>query len=79
MLKLSKELAPYVLTKPLHGSQKVKEKTAEGAVITIEVIPNYELITQILSMGAGVEVLEPETFREQIKAIAATIYKKYNS
>jgi predicted DNA-binding transcriptional regulator YafY len=78
VLKLSRELAPYVLTKPLHGSQKVKEKTAEGAVITIEVIPNYELITQILSMGVGAEVLEPETFRGQIKEIATTIYEKYN-
>jgi predicted DNA-binding transcriptional regulator YafY len=42
-LLVSKEQAPYMITKPLHASQRVY-KNEDGSVrITIDVIPNYEL------------------------------------
>ena len=77
VLKLSREYAPYVLTKPIHGSQKVKEKTSEGAIITIEVIPNYELMNMLLSMGIGVEILEPESLRKEMGAIVKKLNTRY--
>lgn len=59
--------APYVLSKPLHGSQRIVSKSEEGVTISIDVIPNYELETLILSHGERVKVLEPEDFRLKIK------------
>ena len=78
MLKLSKNYAPYILTKPLHGSQKIVERNEEYTVITIEVIPNYELVNQIIGMGVGIEVLEPTSFREQIGEIVKVLWDRYS-
>jgi len=67
VLFFRKDAAPYVLSKPLHGSQKVVSRSEEGATVSIEVIPNFELETVILSHGERVKVLEPEDFRLKIE------------
>ena len=58
---------PYIQTKPLHGSQKKKETADLYVLIELELIPNYELESLILSYGEGIEVLSPETLRYKIK------------
>lgn len=65
-LHFNSETAPYVLTKPLHPSQKKKEEE-NGLVVRIDVIPNYELESLILSYGERVTVLGPESLRDKIK------------
>lgn len=67
-LLLDKENAPYVITKPLHASQKVEEERPDGIVISIHVIPNFELEKEILSFGDRMIVLSPEKLRLQIGA-----------
>ena len=66
-LKVSNSLYPYIQTKPLHGSQKTKEKGDTYVLIELELIPNYELESLLLSFGEGIEVLSPETLRNTIK------------
>lgn len=64
-LWFSPSLAPYIHTKPLHGTQK--EKPDEGGlIVTIEVIPNYELEQLILRYGENCIVLEPKELKEKI-------------
>ncbi len=78
-LKLNNEVAPYILTKPLHGSQKKTESTADGTNIEIEVIPNIELRQLILSYGDGIEVISPKEFRDQMRKVIDnmnSIYQK---
>lgn len=65
-LKFYKDSAPYVVHKPLHPSQKVYYE-GDNVIIKIKVIPNRELISQILGYGANVEVLSPSLFRQTIK------------
>lgn len=72
------ELAPYILTKPIHGSQKKISETGNGIKIEIEVIPNYELKQLILSYGANVEIISPETYRIEIAASIKEMNRKYN-
>jgi len=68
ILKVCAEQLPYMLTKPLHHTQVVREFMQDGdAIISIKVIPNFELIQQLLSFGERVTVLEPETLRDEIK------------
>lgn len=68
VLKVCAEQLPYMLTKPLHRTQEVRELMQDGdAVISIKVIPNFELIQQLLSFGERVTVLEPKALREEIK------------
>ncbi len=68
-LRLDKELAPYVLTKPLHGSQQLISKEGDGVIIELRVKINYELERLILGFGGGVEVLGPGIFRRRIKKL----------
>ncbi|MEM7509538.1 MAG: WYL domain-containing protein [Bacteroidota bacterium] len=66
-LKVDARNAPYVLTKPLHASQEVVEKTIEGAIVRIDVQHNFELERLILGFGDGIEVLKPAFLRRRIK------------
>lgn len=71
--------APYVLTKPLHWSQKVLENYADGSLeIEISVIPNRELESMLLSFGADCEVLSPGSLRQEIARLTLEAANKYN-
>ena len=74
-LRFDPQMAPYVLSKPVHGSQKVVLNNESGLIVSIEVIPNYELETLILSYGDRVKVLEPESFQ---KVITGRLGKGFN-
>ena len=64
---VDKEQLPYTLSKPIHSSQTVIEQREDGsAVITIEVIPNFELMQLLLSFGDRIKILSPNTLREEI-------------
>lgn len=76
-LKVGTELLPYIKTKPMHGSQKVKKQGATHAIVTLDLIPNYELEAMLLSYGEGVEVLHPKTLRDRMKERIERIYKEY--
>jgi len=75
LLQFDKERFPYVLSKPLHGSMKVKDK--EFGMVEISVKPNKELISQIFSFGDQVEVLAPMWLRELVKKKIDALSKKY--
>jgi predicted DNA-binding transcriptional regulator YafY len=51
----------------------------ENRIVTIDVIPNKELESLILSYGDDVEVLEPVEFRELIANKIKGSFKKYFS
>lgn len=65
VLKFSPEIAPYIITKPLHPSQKHKNDPT-GLEVRIKVIPNFELEKLILSFGEQVNVISPQDFKERI-------------
>ncbi|MEP1306533.1 MAG: WYL domain-containing protein [Balneola sp.] len=65
IFEFTKEQAPYVITKPIHPTQK-HEWNDDMLQVSIEVIPNYELESLILSFGEKVKVLEPESLKDRI-------------
>ena len=65
-LSFNPKTAPYILTKPLHGSQKKLNYDEKGLIVQIEVIPNFELKQLILSYGDSVEILTPESYKKEI-------------
>jgi len=77
ILKIDAKLWPYIKTKPLHGSQKLKNENEENAIIQLELMLNYELEALILSYGEQMEVLEPDVLRNSIINKANLIVKKY--
>ena len=77
-IQLDNEITPYILTKPLHGSQKKIESNHKGLIIQIEVIPNHELKQLLLSYGDGLEILSPKSYRNEIFNTITRMNKKYN-
>ena len=60
--------APYVITKPLHNSQRVIQQNDDGSVIVhLFLIENYEFERIILGFGSGMEVIRPEQIRKTHK------------
>lgn len=59
--------APYVLTKPLHHSQKLIDKDNYGITVSLHVQHNFELEKEILAFGDGVKVISPERLKHSIK------------
>lgn len=78
VLWVNAEQLPYILSKPIHSTQEVVEKREDGsAVISIRVIPNYELIQLLLSYGGRVVVHAPESLREEILRRIKESLQKY--
>ena len=71
-----------LLTKPLHHSQKETLPFGEHAgqwygEVTITIEPNRELRGKILMYGEGLEVMEPLSFREQLKTAIIMQMEQY--
>lgn len=67
LLEIDNYHAPYILTKPLHHSQKVIQTKKNTTIISINVILNFELQKEILSFGEYMEVLSPRLLVYRIK------------
>ena len=76
-LLFTNEEAPYVLTKPIHGSQKKKKHDENGLTLTIEVIPNIEFEKLILSFGDKVKVVSPNKISDLFKSKYISAAKLY--
>jgi predicted DNA-binding transcriptional regulator YafY len=66
-------VAKYLITQPLHSSQKHKDLKNGKVEFTWNVLLTYELKNYLLSLGSACTVIEPEELREEIaKEIMAT-------
>ena len=78
VIKVDRQQAPYVESKPFHKSQKVEQRFSDGSIeISLNVVINNELERLILGYGGYVEVIAPPTFRERVAEsvrIAASRY-----
>lgn len=66
---------PYILSNPLHHTQKTIKSTKNHLTISIQVYPSAELSMLLLSHGSGVKVLKPDWLRDEIHAEAKKILK----
>ncbi len=73
------ENAPYVLTKPLHHSQKKLKITDEGVYIALFVQLNYELERDILAFGDRIKVISPARLRTTIKERLMNAISQYDT
>ncbi len=66
VMKIVKEHAPYIITKPMHSSQKILKEESDGTIFAIEVIWNFELEREILGFGEQITVLSPKRLTRKI-------------
>lgn len=88
---VSEESQNYVVTKPIHGSQKklkeddtlnLRDKNPllkNGAFFSIDCIPNYELIRMLCSFGSNLLVISPESVQDEIYTRIESMHEKYSS
>ena len=76
-LKAYKEKPNYLRSLPLHHSQREIESNAEYTIFEYKIAPTYDFIQEILSHGNQLEVLSPDSFRQQIKVIIQEMYNFY--
>ena len=77
ILRFTKERFPYIVSKPIHQSQRIIER--ENYKVEIQVKPNRELYQQIFSFIPDVEVVSPKWFRDEITEKIKDNLKKYLS
>ncbi|BDD05733.1 helix-turn-helix transcriptional regulator [Aureibacter tunicatorum] len=66
-LFVEKKHAPYVLTKPIHHSQKKVRDLPGGIVVSMYLQLNYELEKEILGFGEAIKVLRPARLQKSIQ------------
>ena len=76
-LKAYREKPHYLRSLPLHHSQREIESNTDYTIFEYKIAPTYDFIQEILSHGNQLEVLSPDTFRQQIKAIIQEMHNFY--
>ncbi|MFA8300656.1 MAG: helix-turn-helix transcriptional regulator [Hyphomicrobiales bacterium] len=74
---INHRIAPYIITKPIHHSQKVIGQSKYGVKISLKLIPNLELERVLLGFSPDLEVLSPPSLNKRIKQLLKHAYQKY--
>ena len=76
-ISLSPLQAKYIKSLPLHSSQQLLRDDEKGSIISLKLIPNYELIQRILMLGSKAKVLKPQWLADEILVILKESVKNY--
>ena len=76
-IKVDAYQANFLRSLPLHPSQHELKRTDEYSIFSLRVRPSLDFKQKILSFGSTVEVLQPESLREEMKAEITAMQKKY--
>ncbi len=77
-LWIDKMNAPYVITKPLHHSQRLIKTNEDGSIIVhVFLIINYEFERILLGYGNGLNVMRPNFLRKRMRTILNDAIKHY--
>lgn len=80
VIKIDRQQAPYVESKPFHRSQKVEQRFHDGSIqISLKVVINNELERLILGYGGHAEVIAPPEFRARVAESIRIAASHYNS
>ena len=77
VIKINNQLWPYIQSKPIHGSQKIIDRTDNTVSIELIVQINYELVSLLFSYMDSIEIIAPNTLRERFKIISERLFNKY--
>jgi predicted DNA-binding transcriptional regulator YafY len=75
---IDNENAPYIITKPLHPTQKLLSEEETGKIFSIRVILNFELERELLGFGAKIKVLGPRILVKRIKEQLGKAFGRYS-
>jgi predicted DNA-binding transcriptional regulator YafY len=67
----------YIQSQPLHASQKVLIESSDGCEFELFLIVSEELIRELLSYAAELEVIAPKALRDEVSGRLEAAAKKY--
>ena len=70
--------ADYLRTLPLHESQREIEGDDESTLFEYHLKPTFDFYQLVLAQGDQVEVLEPESVRDEMRNFAKNMLDYYN-
>lgn len=76
-LKVDAYQANFVRSLPLHASQHEIKRNDRYSVFALRVRPTFDFKQKILSLGATVEVLKPQSLRDDIRGEINEMINKY--
>ena len=77
-LKVDAGQAKYYKSLPLHDSQREVETTGEYTIFEYRLVPTFDFKQEVLSKGPSVEVLAPESFRQEILSDIKLMLERYD-
>ncbi len=78
VVRIDRQQAPYVESKPFHKSQKVEQRFRDGSIqLSLKVVLNNELERLILGYGGHIEVIAPPEFRAKVAESVAKAAARY--
>lgn len=77
ILNIDNTSYPYIKTKPLHGSTKIIESNEKFTKIKLQLIPNNEFESLLLSFGEKIQLIQPMELREKIRERVKKLAKLY--
>ena len=77
LIKVYGDNVKYIETLPLHHSQQKEEEAQDYTIFSYRIKPTYDFIKEILSHGRYIEVLAPESLRNEIKEILNQEHERY--
>ena len=78
-LKVSPKYTKFLRSLPLHHSQKEVETNEDFSIFTYQLCIERDFISEILSNGTDIEVLEPQSLREEVSATIRKMLGKYDN
>ena len=67
----------YVRALPIHESQEEVETTEEWSIFEYRIVPCYNFYQQLLWHREKLEVLEPQSVKEEMKSIIEAMLRRY--
>lgn len=78
VLKFKNNIGKYILTQPIHNSQKLIKEDGDTHAFEYLIGINQEFISIILGWGEHVEVVEPVNFRKKLTQTLDKTLRHYN-
>ena len=79
VIRAYRDHIPYMKSLPLHHSQKLLEDSGGYADFELFLAPTFDFIMRLLSAGAMIEVMSPESLRKTLKEWVSDLYNLYKN
>lgn len=76
-IKANKRERDYLRTLPLHSSQNEVVVDEDWSVFEYKMHPTYDLLQELLSRGSNIEVLRPQSLREEMASASLQMANLY--